>query len=92
MKPHSREIWVLKGVARARMLPDNLDHLRVGWRPRGIIRDCLGHAWARLSVYTSMEMEQHKPMTPSGMGLLVCGAGSHPSCHLGVQEGTCQRE
>ena len=28
-------IWVLKGVARARMLPDNLDHLRVGWRPRG---------------------------------------------------------
>ena len=28
-------IWVLKGNARARMLPDNLDHLRVGWRPRG---------------------------------------------------------
>ena len=28
-------IWVLKGNARARMLPANLDHLRVGWRPRG---------------------------------------------------------
>ena len=27
--------WVLKGVARARMLHDNLDHLRVGWRSRG---------------------------------------------------------
>ena len=28
-------IWVLKGNARARMLPDNLDHLRVEWRKRG---------------------------------------------------------
>ena len=28
-------IWVLKGNARARMLPDNLEHLRVGWRPQG---------------------------------------------------------
>ena len=28
-------IWVLKGNARARMLPDNLDHLRVRWRPQG---------------------------------------------------------
>ena len=28
-------IWVLKGFARARVHPDNLDHLRVGWRPRG---------------------------------------------------------
>ena len=26
-------IWVLKGNARTRMLPDNLDHLRVEWRP-----------------------------------------------------------
>ena len=42
-------IWVLKGNARARMLPDNLDHLRVGWRPWGSYesawvtpgRDCL---------------------------------------------------
>ena len=28
-------IWVLKGNARACMLPENLDHLRVGWLPRG---------------------------------------------------------
>ena len=28
-------IWVLKGNARARMQPDNLDHLRVRWIPRG---------------------------------------------------------
>ena len=38
-------------------------------------------------VHTSMDMEQRsdrKLITPSGMGLLVCGAGSHPSYHLGV--------
>ena len=37
--------------------------------------------------HTSMDMEQqsdHKLITPSRMGLLVCGAGSHPSYHLGV--------
>ena len=28
-------IWVLKGNARARMLPENLDHLRVKWMKRG---------------------------------------------------------
>ena len=28
-------IWVLKGNARTRVLPANLDHLRVGWRSRG---------------------------------------------------------
>ena len=28
-------IWVLKGDARARMLPANLEHLRVEWRKRG---------------------------------------------------------
>ena len=28
-------IWVLKGNARTRMLPANLDHLRVGWRKQG---------------------------------------------------------
>ena len=28
-------IWVLKGNARARMLHDNLDPLRVGWMKRG---------------------------------------------------------
>ena len=42
-------IWVLKGIARACMLPANLDHLRVQWRKRGAHetawvtpgRDCL---------------------------------------------------
>ena len=28
-------IWVLKGNASSRMLPANLDHLRVGWRKQG---------------------------------------------------------
>ena len=45
-------------------------------------------------VHTSMDMEHqsdHKLITPSGMGLFVCGAGSHPSCHPVVQDGTCQR-
>ena len=28
-------IWVLKGNARTRMSPANLDHLRVGWRKQG---------------------------------------------------------
>ena len=37
-----------------------------------------------------MDVEQlsdHKLMTPSGMGLLVCGAGSRPFCHPGVAGG-----
>ena len=45
-------------------------------------------------VHMRMDMEQqsdHKLITPSGMGLLVCGAGSHPSCLPGVQEGMFQR-
>ena len=36
------EIWVLKGNARARMLPENLDHLRVGWISRGTYETALG--------------------------------------------------
>ena len=44
-------IWVLKGNGRARMLPDNLDHLRVRWISRENIRDRLGYARARLSVF-----------------------------------------
>ena len=28
-------IWVLKGNARARMFPANLDHLRVEWKKQG---------------------------------------------------------
>ena len=45
-------------------------------------------------VHMRMDMEQlsdRKLMMPSGMALLVCGAGSRPSCHLGVPGGRCQR-
>ena len=56
-----------------------------------IRRTALGYRQGTtVCVHTSMDMEQlsdHKPMTPSGMGFLVCGAGSHPSCHLGVPGG-----
>ena len=45
-------IWVPKGNARTCMLPENLDHLRVGWICSGITRDRLGYARARLSVST----------------------------------------
>ena len=69
-------IWVLKGNARARMLPENLHHLRVGWL-LGIIQERLGYARARLSVFTqvwtSSTQSDHKLITPSGMELLVCG-------------------
>ena len=44
-------IWVLKGNARTRMLPENLDHLPVRWIFSGNIRDRLGYARARLSVF-----------------------------------------
>ena len=42
-------------------------------------------------VHSSMDMEQqsdHKLITPSGMGLLFCGAGSHPLVTL-VCKGEC---
>ena len=87
-------IWVLKGNARTRMLPENLDYLRVGWRKQGEHTRPPGlRQGTTVCVHTSMDVEQqsdHKLMTPSGMGLLVCGAGSHPSCHPGVQGGMCQ--
>ena len=44
----------------------------------------------RTTTTTREQLSNHKPMTPSGMGLLVCGAGSRPSCRLGVAGGNCQ--
>ena len=47
-------------------------------------------AGTTVCVCISMDMEQqpdHKPVTPSGMGSLVCGAGSHPLVAL-----VCKRE
>ena len=82
-------IWVLKGNARTRMLPANLDHLRVEWRKQGTYLPGLRQG-TTVCVHTNMDMEQqsdHKLITPSGMGLLVYGAGSRPSYHLGVVRG-----
>ena len=45
-------IWVLKGDARARMLPATLDHIPGGMDEAGDRRDRLGHARARLSMFT----------------------------------------
>ena len=70
------------------MLPDNLDHFRVRWRPQSR-RPGLRQG-TTVCVLTSMDVEQlsdRKLMTPSGMGLLVCGAGSHPLVTL-----VCKRE
>ena len=44
-------IWVLKSDARARMLPENLDHFLGRMDLSGNIRDRLGYARARLSVF-----------------------------------------
>ena len=89
-------IWVRKGSARTRMLPENLDHLRVGWISRGTYEtawvapghDCLcsfeyGHGAA-------VRPQTNNAIWDGVIGFV--GAGSHPSCHLGVQEGMCQRE
>ena len=80
-------IWVLKGNSRTCMVPANLDYLRVEWIKQGTYEtawvtprhDCLcsckyGHG-------APVRPQTHKP---SGMLLLVCGAGSHPSYRPGV--------
>ena len=69
-------IWVLKGNARARMLLENLDHLRVRWISRGSYET----AWVTPAdcVHTSMDVEQlsdRKLTTPSGMVFLFVGQG-----------------
>ena len=82
-------IWVLKGNARARMLHPII-LTTFGWdgnlgdhtRPPGL------HHGTTVCVHTCMDVEQlsdHKLMMTSGIGLLVCGARSHPYCHPGVQ-------
>ena len=84
--------WVLKGNARTRMLPETLDHLRVGWsfgehtRPPGLRQG------TTVCVHTSMDGAAVRPQTNNaiwdGVGLW---AGSHPSYHLGVVRRMCQR-
>ena len=51
MKPHDRGFGVLKGNARARMLPENLDHLPVEWISRGTYETAWVTPGARLSVF-----------------------------------------
>ena len=63
------------------MFPANLDHLRVEWMKRVRTRQPGLRQGTTVSVHTNMDMEEqsdHKLITPSGMGLFVCGAGSHP--------------
>ena len=88
-------IWVPKGNARTCMFPANLDHLRVEWMKRVLTRLPGLRQGTTVCVHTNMDVEQQsdrKLITPSGIGLLVCGAGSHPSYHLVVVRRMCQRE
>ena len=56
-------IWVLKGNARTRTLPENLDYLWVGWifgehtRPPGLRQG------TNVCVHTSMDVEQQTDQT-----------------------------
>ena len=94
VKPHSR------GFGCQRVTPELVCHLTIlitfGWDGGSRVHTRLPglRQGTTVCVHTSMDMEQqsdHKLIRPSGMGLLVCGAGSHPSYHLGAQEGVCQR-
>ena len=74
-------IWVLKGNARA--CTENLDHLRVEWRNQGSYETAPGYARTRLSVSIQVWtwkqlLSDHKQLTTSGMGLLVCGCRVAP--------------
>ena len=82
-------IWVLKG-GRARLSPASFDRLRVEWTKRGTYETAWSRQGTNVCFHTSMNVEQpsdHKLMTPSGMGLLVCGAGSHPFLSLWCTRG-----
>ena len=57
-------IWVLKGNASARMLPANLDHLRVGWRKQGSYETTWVTPGTTVCVHMRMDMEQQsEPQT-----------------------------
>ena len=82
-------IWVLKGDARARLSPANFDSLRVEWRTQGSYET----AWVTpghdcLCSYQYGHGAAVRPQTNNAIwdGVIVLWAGSHPSCHFGVQE------
>ena len=67
-------IWVLKGNARTRMLPENLDHLRVGWISRGTYETAWvtpGHDW--LCPYQYGRGAAVRPQTNDGIWNGVIG-------------------
>ena len=87
-------IWVLNGNARTCMFPANLDNLRVEWMKRCAYKT----AWVTpghdcLCSYLYGHGAAVRPQTDIAiwMGLLVYGAGSHPSYHLDVVRRMCQR-
>ena len=55
-------IWVLKGNARTRMLPENLDHLQVGWISREHTRPPGLRQGTTVCVHTSMDLEQGRTL------------------------------
>ena len=82
---HDRGFGVLKGNARARMLPENLDHVRVRWISRGTYET----AWVTpghdcLCSYKYGHGAAVRPQTNDGhlaWGYWFVGQGSRPSCH-----------
>ena len=88
-------IWVLKGGARARVLPDNLDRLRVEWKMQGSYET----AWVTPGhdcpcSYQHGHGAAVRPRTNDAIwdGVIGLWGRVAPSCHLGVQEVICQRE
>ena len=86
---------MLKGDARARVLPANLDHLRLQWRKRRTYET----AWVRpgTTVYVRMRMDveqqsDHKLISPSDGVVIGLRSRVASSCLHGVQEERCQRE
>ena len=82
-------IRVLKGVARARMSPDDIDHFRVGWMTRGTY----GTAWVTpghdcLCPYQYGHGAGVRPQTNNAIwnGVFGLWAGSHPLVTLVCKE------
>ena len=71
MEPYGRGFVVLKGNARACMLPENLDHLRVGWISRG-------------SYKTAWVTPGHDCLCPYQYGR---GAAVRPQTHNAIWDG-----
>ena len=90
VKPHGRGFGCLRVSPELVCYPIIL--ITFGWvgslgdhtRPPGLRQGTTVCVHASMDV---VHLSDHKLKTPSGLGLLVCGAGSHSSCHLGVVRG-----